>query len=350
MIKNHALVKIEGALDATTAQLLREVDGIEVSIKKPSMRCSGATVSFAGVARPLNIETRRYVNAATAWQLIQRGAEAKDRYLLVATDRTTEEARGILQRHSIGIIDGAGNAHIELPGLLLHIDGRSHAKDQRQSGAIRLSGKAGLVAQALLLTPDRVWQIKEVAQAAHVSDALTHRVFTRLEKESLVVAEGKGPARIRRVANVTALLDLWAEENVDRTVQRTTAYRLARAPKDLVAAVTERLGKAEITYAVTRAAAAMALAPFVTAVPTVDIWLESALDPLDALIALGAEQVDTGANLVLSQTPGDEPLAFREDDTGTWLVNGMRLYYDLSKDPRRGREQANRFRQEVIGF
>ena len=76
----------------------------------------------------------------------------------------------------------------------------------------------------------------------------------------------------------------------------------------------------------------------------------SAITPKAAAQALDAELVETGANLVLTQAPGDAPLAFRREHEGTWLVNPMRLYYDLRKDPRRGREQADRLRQEVIGF
>jgi hypothetical protein len=165
-----------------------------------------------------------------------------------------------------------------------------------------------------------------------------------------VVSEGAGPTRVRRVTNPTALLDLWAEENVDRAVARATAFLLARTPRELMGKVGERLEKEDITYAVTRAAAAMTLAPFVTSVPTVDVWIDSAMTPKTVAEALDAELVDTGSNLVLTQTPGDVPLAFRREHDGTWLVNPMRLYYDLRKDPRRGREQADRIRQEVIGF
>lgn len=349
MVKNRPIVKIDGPLGAEAARLLAGVDGIEVAVREPRARRSDATVRFAGVTKPVDIELKKYLNAATAWQLVRRAEEGADRHLLVVTGQATDEARDILERHGVGMVDGAGNAHLELPGLLLHIEGR-RTKEPRPQRAARLSGKAGIVAQALLLAPDRTWQIHEVAEAAGVSDALAHRVLARLEAEGLVASEGAGPARVRRVVNATALLDLWAEENVDRAVERTTGFRLARTPKELVAAVADRFGKADITYAVTRSAAAMALAPFVTSVPTVDVWVESGITLKAVLDALDAERVETGANLVLTQTPGDAPLAFRQEHDGTWLVNPMRLYYDLRKDPRRGREQADRLRQEMIGL
>jgi hypothetical protein len=80
------------------------------------------------------------------------------------------------------------------------------------------------------------------------------------------------------------------------------------------------------------------------------VWLDAGVSANDVAEALDAEIVDTGANVVLSQTPGEEPMAFRREHDGAWLVNPMRLYYDLRNNPRRGREQADRLRQEVIGF
>ncbi len=339
-------------MEAEAARLLRAVDGVEVDAREPGGTRHDAIIRFAGATRPLAIEIKKDLTAAAAWQVVRQAeaAQKRDSTLLVVTRQATADARDILRRHGIGLVDGAGNAHLELPGLLLHIEGRRLPEADRARRATRLSRKAGVIAQALLLDRDRPWQVHELAERAEVSDGLAHRVLERLETEGIVASEGAGPRRIRRVVNAAALLDLWAEENLDRAVERTTAFRLARTPQDLVTAVGEGLEKAHIGYAVTKAAAAMAVAAFVTAVPTVDVWVDGAIAPQVVLAALGAERVDTGANLVLMQTPGDAPLVFRREHNGVWMVNPMRLYFDLRKDPRRGREQADRVRQEVIGL
>src|SRR3972149_5966128 len=72
----------------------------------------------------------------------------------------------------------------------------------------RLKGKAGVVAQALLLHQDRAWQVKKLAEEARVSGGLAHRVLARLETEGIVAAQGTGPKRVRRITDPTALLDL----------------------------------------------------------------------------------------------------------------------------------------------
>jgi hypothetical protein len=47
---------------------------------------------------------------------------------------------------------------------------------------------------------------------------------------------------------------------------------------------------------------------------------------------------------------GNAPLAFRRKVDDVWTVDPFRLFFDLRQDPRRGREQADRLRKEVIGF
>ncbi|MGC8473305.1 MAG: hypothetical protein ACP5PW_02710 [Candidatus Dormibacteria bacterium] len=351
-MKNASLVKIEGPLDTEAARILRAVDGIEVDVQRGRDRPHAVAIRFGGSARPLAVEVKKVLTTAVAWQVVQQTEAGRkgDQVLLVATREATADARDILRRHGIGLVDAAGNAHVELPGLLLHIEGRRRAVEKPIRRTPRLSGKAGVVAQALFLGRDRTWQIHELAQRAEVSAGLVHRVLTRLEGEGIVASEGAGPRRTRQVVNAAALLDLWAEENVDLAVERTMAFRLARTPEELVAVVGESLGKAHVRYALTRSAAAFTVASFVTAVPTVDMWIESALAPQSLLKALGADRVDGGANLLLMQTPGDAPMAFRSEQSGVWIVNVARLYYDLRREPRRGLEQADRLRQEVIGL
>jgi hypothetical protein len=76
--------------------------------------------------------------------------------------------------------------------------------------------------------------------------------------------------RVRRLTNPTALLDLWAEENTDRPA-RTSAYLLAQTPRQLIQELGRALGRNRIDYALTAAAAGSLVAPFITAVPVVEV-------------------------------------------------------------------------------
>lgn len=345
-------MKIEGDFEAEALRILRAVPGVTVEARRRPRRGhrADAIVRFGGAAQPIAVEVKRRANAATAWQLVQQARAAPDGRLLLVAGDTTAEARQVLERHGVGIVDGIGNTHVELPGLLLHTEGQRRRGEARTGAVARLTGKAGLAAQALLLEPGREWHVQDLAEEAHVSVGLAHRVLTRLETEDLVAAEGAGPKRIRRVTGPTALVDLWAEENRDREVRRVRAYRLAREPRELVDSVSAALHAAGMEYAVTGAAAAARIAPFVTSVPVAEIWLSSVAAPDDVVAAAGSETAESGHNLVFAQTDGDEPLAFRREVEGICTVNPFRLFYDLRNDPRRGREQADVLRREVIGF
>jgi len=347
-------VKIQGHFGAEDLRILREVPGVTVEARAAGRgRGRGdAMLRFGPASEAVAVEVKRRANAATAWQIVQQSRAAPDGNLLLVAGATTAEAREILERHGVAVVDGLGNAHVELPGLLLHTEGQRGRRGDspRSQTHARLAGKGGVVAQALLLQPTRDWKVQDLAGEAGVSIGLAHRVLARLETEGLVAAEGAGPRRVRRVADPTALLDLWAEENTDRSVQRMRAYRLAREPRELADAVSAVLDAAGIDHAVTGAAAAARIAPFITAVPVAEVWVDSVGVLEDAAAASGAELAETGHNLAFLQANGDEPLAFRRKVEGIWAVNPFRLFYDLRNDPRRGHEQAETLRREVIGF
>jgi hypothetical protein len=344
-------VNIEGEFEAETLQVLRGIPGVAV-VAQPRLgeHRPDATLRFADREEIVAVEIKRRANAATAWQLVHYAQLYPERPMLLIAGETTSDARQILTDHGIGFIDGLQNAHIELPGLMFHLEGR---KGQRGApGPVpptRLRGKAGVAAQALLLQPDRVWTVRGLADEADIATGLAHRVLVRLEKEGIVAVEGAGPRRVRRVTNPTALLDLWAEEQVNRP-RRTLGHLLAQTPQQLVERLGTNLDRAGIDYAVTGAAGASQLAPFVTAIPVTEVWVAATAAREELLQGAGAEPVTEGQNLVLLQEKDDTALAFRERAKGVWIANRFRLFADLRRDPRRGREQADYLRQEVIGF
>ncbi|MGH3409196.1 MAG: helix-turn-helix domain-containing protein [Streptosporangiaceae bacterium] len=205
------------------------------------------------------------------------------------------------------------------------------------------------MAQALLAHPRRGWQVQELADEAGVSIGLAHRVLARLVAEGIVAVEGAGRDRVRRVTNPTVLLDLWAEEDMPRTT-RIPAYLLAQSPRQLIENLGRDLERNAITYALTGAAGASLVAPFLTAIPIAEVWVSAVDDPAQLAELAGAELVADGYNVVFLQGADDTPLAFREQAGDLWIASRFRLYADLRRDPRRGREQADHLRQEMIGF
>lgn len=350
-MNKRILVNIEGPFEAQALDVLRGVPGLTV-VAQPQTTDRGvdAVVGYGDMCTLVAVEFKQHANAATAWQLVQQAQARPQRPLLLIAGKSTAEARHILQDHAIAVIDGLGNAHLELPGLLLHLEGKGQAQtaptgDRRT----RLAGKAGVAAQALLLDPERAWRVHDLAEAAKVSVGLAHRVLARLEKEAVVASEGAGPRRTRRLVTPTALLDLWAEEHGEPSTQ-ASGYLLAQTNQQLTRMLGMRLAEAGVDYALTGAAGASLVAPFVTAVPVIAMWVPATLDPQELWRVTQARPVTDGHNVVFRRARNDVALAFRRQRDELWVANRFRLYVDLLDDPRRGREQADNLRREAIGF
>ena len=342
------MINIGGRFTADALRILRAIPGLDVVAEPPGLdRGIDALVMFAGTEAPVAIEFKTRANAAAAWQLVALAHRRPEHPWVLIASETTTDARRILSEHGVAFIDGLGNVHLELPGLLFHITGTG--RPTRPPAPSRLSAKAGLVAQALLLDPERAWKIKDLAELTAVSNGLVHRVLARLEVEGIVKTKGAGPHRTRHVTDPTALLDLWAEENVNKPV-RTRGYLLAQTPRQLVTELGHGLDGAGVDYALTGAAAASIIAPFVTFISVTEVWVAEATDPREFFDHTPVTPVTEGHNVTFLQARADTPLAFRQQSDGLWIVNRFRLYSDLRSDRRRGAEQADHLRREVIGF
>ncbi len=352
-VNNPQIVNIEGPLEKDVLRLLQEIPGVTAEPTAATKRRPDIVIRAGDVAHVVEVKAQRVTHAAAARQIVEYAQHLPEgAHLLLVARTTTEEARHLLEEAGVGVIDTNGNMRVELPGLFLWTEGRPAAapRERQQEPPVKLTGKAGVAAQVLLREPQRRWQVHDLAEAADVSVGLAHRVLARLEREHLVEVEGAGPQRTRRVTNPTALLDLWAEEMRDRGVRQLRAFRLARDPRAQAKTLSRALTEANIEHAVTGPAGAARLAPFITAIPVTDIWVADTVALNDVAAVARAEVVQDGHNLVLRQATGDAPLALRNKVDDVWTANPFRLFLDLRQDPRRGREQADRLREEVIGF
>lgn len=339
-------VNIGADLEAEAIQILRGIPELTVRPAREREFLSDAVVRYAGVETPIAIEVKFRVNSAVA-HLIVHQAQRLDTPLVVVAAEMTDKARGILAEAGIGLVDGLGNLHLELPGLLMRISGTRRAR--RQSGPIRLSGKSSLVVQAMLLDVERTWQIPDLAQRCGVSVGLVHRVLRRLEEEGVIEVRGAGPSKTRMLTEPTALLDLWAEEHHDRPERRLT-YMLTPTLEQLIDDLGGGLEAAEVEYALTGPAAATRVAPFISNLLVAEVWVASTVDIRDVCTRIDAMPVDSGPNVVFLQERNDAPLAFRTRIDDVWTANRFRLYVDLLRNPQRGREQAEHLRRETIRF
>ncbi len=125
---------------------------------------------------------------------------------------------------------------------------------------------------------------------------------------------------------------------------------LAQTDHQLIDSLCDGLNASAVAYALTGAAAAARVAPFISTVHVAEVWLEGTADANEICSRVGAKPVESGPNIVFLQELDDGPLMFQTREDGVWTANVFRLYVDLRRDPRRGREQSDYLRQELIGF
>ncbi|MCA0329540.1 MAG: hypothetical protein LCI03_06490 [Actinobacteria bacterium] len=347
-MKNHEVVNIRGQLPRDAVRLLADVPGVVV---EPTKANTDVVLRAGQVSVAVEVKAWPAITTAAARQVVAYAAELDRGTTLVAVARTiTEEAREQLTAAGIGCIDATGAIRLDLPGLYIWRDAQRTPPGGTRARPVAVSGKAGLAAQAMLREPERPWTVQDLAEAAEVSVGLVHRLFVRLEADGLLQVEGTGPRKTRRVSDPGGLLDVWAAEMRDRDLRTLRAHRLARNPEALAATLSKALTSAGLDHAVTGAAAAARLAPFVTAIPVTEVWVPELSDLAAVADAAGAREVSEGHNVVLRSARDDLALAFRGRVTDVWLADTFRVYLDLRADPRRGREQADRLRAEVLGL
>ena len=355
-VKNATSVKNEG-LAAWAVTLLRALPGAPVVGEAVPGSTDDGSLRFSDAGLVLRVEQKAHVDPVIAHSIEDRNV-GRPEPLLVVARTITSVAREILESHGIGYVDAAGNAAIDLPGLHVRTGSLVRSGSFTASAEIapgppsstspRLAGKAGLIAQALILEPERAWTLDAMAERAGVSTALAHRVFTRLERVTVLSAEGRGPRKTRRVASPGALLDLWVEEAVEPKERRTPAYALVRG--DGARELSSRLAKSDVIHAVTGVAAAVRRVALLTSVLVTEVRVEAARTPAEIAAAADARLVEDGANLVFVQGSDNAELRYRREVDRVWLAAETRVYLDALRDPRRGTEQAREYRSKVFGF
>jgi hypothetical protein len=235
-----------------------------------------------------------------------------------------------------------------------------------QGSALELGGAVGAVVIALLeaqrkgllkepgaqVTP--AFKVTELAQAAHVAPATAQRVVFGLEEEGLLLPEGKGPQKVRRLTDPSRLLDRYAADAVKDRRRAIRLRVLGDSPLGIARHAAESLRSANVDYRLTGSAAAALDAPALTAVPLIEMWVNGPRSQLGARSIGSAIASEEGANLLLWPAGTRGPMSGRRYDTSTGfqfaVASWFRVYADLLANPQRGREQASAYREQVIGF
>jgi hypothetical protein len=254
--------------------------------------------------------------AVVAEQLNRRRAElprahADDRILLLAP-HIREQQAPVLERAGIDYIDLAGNAHLNAPGLFVHVQGRRPPKQRVTAPARPHKGWVRTV-MALLIRPDLAdVPYRALADEAGVALGTAAKCMNDLALRRLVVDRlGK-----RTLTDRPALVALWVQAYLEalrpKLVERRFQVRVEDKPQ-MWARLLAVLGERGQPWALTGADAAGRRDHYFRAEETEIYAPVRFFDDREVQKALIAQPAARGGNLMVIEPPG--PLAIQNADT-----------------------------------
>ena len=231
--------------------------------------------------------------------------QAGDRVLLLAPHVRRQQAAA-LECAEIDYLDLAGNAHLEAPGLFVHVEGRKPKRDppaapgRPQRGWIQ-TVMAVLVRPALANAPYRV-----LAEQADVALGTVAGCMNDLAARGLLLKKKRG----RRVEDPQALAALWVHAYIDglRPKLKERRFQMKAGDKrEIWLRLQQVLAERAQPWALTGADAAERRRRFFRAGETEIYAPVHALENRDVQKALVAQPAARGGNLLVIEPPG--PLA-----------------------------------------
>jgi hypothetical protein len=256
---------------------------------------------------------------------------------VVVARRMSPGARAAVSDARLGWVDESGAAEISLPGLVVSRSGRRESKAERIP---RWTPSVIGTAEALLLGTRPT--VAEVGRVTGLSTGAATRALATLTKLGLLTADAaRGRASAREIVDRRALLTAYADAAVATT--KTLSLRVG-VLGDLAHELT-KLGKRwdadGVAWAATGLAAAAALAPYLTEVSGLDVFVDAPTPAtLDAVAERSQLKPIEGGRLVLRPfaTPVTQRLSAPVGDVR--VAPWPRVYADLRVSGVRGEEAA----------
>ena len=329
----------------TGAYSVAKVDQISNAAHGPTRGTCDLAIELAptagGRAIRLVVEAQERVSPLLAIGILQRMAESSAKGVPTLCSRViSERVADLCRSQGVSYLDEAGNCQLSAPGFFLQVEGRKPVRAAKQAEVDPFAIKSSRIARVLLGSPQRGWQVQELADEAQVSLGLVAKVKRAILEQAFVEERD----RRLHLRDPQGLLEAWATA-YESSGERVAVYVMQKAG-EAERRIARWCAEKAVRLALTDLAGAWRLAPTVRYHQST-VYLESKDDAnvVNNLVQhLGAKRVDSGANLVLL-VPKDPFVLYQSrkiDDID--VASPVQLYLDLRKQPGRGEEAA----QEIL--
>lgn len=329
---------------------LQELLGKPVRAKRPRDRNGGPDVTLYAGKYTFVVEAKSSNRLAAIHQACDQARrlvhkESRAALPLVAVPYMGPSGRDACKAVGVSFVDAAGNAHIEAPGLLVHVEGKPNRSVAPGRPSSVFAPRSSRVARLLLLDPLQWWQQKDLADEARLGRGYISRIVARLKQDELLEQSDAGKVRPK---NPSLLLDAWKDEYDFRLHRIIAGHIPAKSGEEIVERLTSAARKYEVKYAFTGLPAAAMLAPF-AAFRLAAAYLREA--PHDNLLkALGFHQAERGANTWLVLPSDNGVFDGSKEVHGRFCVSPVQAYLDLRHMPERANEAAEHLRKACLNW
>jgi hypothetical protein len=250
-------------------------------------------------------DVRVIIEQLKHWRAQLPAHEREARLLLIAPHIRPQQAE-VLQRAQIDYLDLAGNAHLQAPGVFVHIEGRK--PDEELAGGPGRLNRAWIKAvMALLVRPDlEKAPYRVLADNADVALGTVAACMNDLAARGLVHKRQGG----RYIVDRPQLVALWVRAYVDvlRPILAERHFQVRAETKiEIWDRLRRTLAEHDVTWALTGADAAELRTHFFQAERTEIYARAAALEDRELQKELIAQPAARVGNLVVIEPPG--PLA-----------------------------------------
>jgi hypothetical protein len=271
--------------------------------------------------------------------------ELPDAYPVAMSEYIGAQGAALLKRAGMGYLDLSGNCYLAFENVLIEKEGKPNQSPSTRPLKSLFAPRATRVARVLLVDPQHVWRLEELAKAAEVSLGHAHNVVKRLEELSWIE---RGEHQRIQLTRPGDLLDGWVDAYSHRLNPSETFFSPERVTRKLVGDVARAAHAEGRRYAFTLHAGAALVAPNVR-FPAIHCYLEGSPEPV--VRALGLRPGEGEGGNVHLLTPYDPGVFYAPISKGGLPVVCLpQLYADLYHYERRGREQAAYLRREAMGY
>lgn len=152
---------------------------------------------------------------------------------LLVADYVNSRMAERLRELDIPFVDMTGNAWLEIPPIVIRVDGNKPELQAQGAAQQRLFRRTGLkVIFALLCRPELFHApTREIAEVAGVANGAVGWTLKGLREEGYLIERGKGRGRKRTPLNLIRLLDEWSGEYARALRPTLVLGRYAPGPK-----------------------------------------------------------------------------------------------------------------------